>query len=112
MRSKQNTGYCILINDSAKVTNDILKHFKTVKNELKDNEIAKALKLQNWQVKLAPLHSNIVWSNFFAGSFISTLKANLLNLLVFVLALTFVTPVYFMQFLKSSGVSDTMHELT
>ena len=33
-------------------------------------------------------------------------------LMVFVLALTFVTPVYFMQFLKSSGVSDTMHELT
>lgn len=53
-----------------------------------------------------------MWQNFFAGSFISTLKANLLNLMVFVLALTFVTPVYFMQFLKSSGVSDTMHELT
>jgi hypothetical protein len=84
------------MNDSAKVTQDILLHFKTVKNALKDNKIAQTLKLQNWQIRLAPLHSNIIWPNFFAGSFISTLKANLLNLLVFVLALTFVTPVYFM----------------
>lgn len=96
MRSKQNTGYCIMVHDSAKITNEILTHFKTVKNVLKDHPIAHTLKLQNWVVKLAPLHSNIVWPNFFAGSFISTLKAYLLNLLVFVLALTFVTPVYFM----------------
>lgn len=32
----------------------------------------------------------------------------MLNLLVFILALTFVTPVYLMEFLKKSGVSDTV----
>jgi hypothetical protein len=40
MRSKQNTGYFILMNDSAKMTDTILHHFKTVKNALKDNKTA------------------------------------------------------------------------
>jgi len=40
MRSRQNTGYCIIINDSAKVTKDIMDHFKTVKQDLKNNPLA------------------------------------------------------------------------
>lgn len=40
MRSKQNTGYFILMNDSAKMTDTILHHFKTVKNALKDDKTA------------------------------------------------------------------------
>lgn len=32
----------------------------------------------------------------------------MLNLLVFILALTFVTPVYLMEFLKKSGLPDTL----
>ena len=109
MRARQNTGYFILMNDSEKVTKLLLENFKKVKSALKDHETAKLLHLSKWNIRAAPLHSNIIWPNFFSGSFISTLKAYLLNLLVFVLALTFVTPVYFMEFLKKSGVSDTVH---
>jgi len=36
----------------------------------------------------------------------TSLKAFLLNLLVIILAMTFVTPVYLMEFLKKSGVSN------
>ena len=68
--------------------------------------------IKNWTIKHAPLHSNIVWHNFFAGNFITSLKAFLMNLLVITLAITFVTPVYFMEFLKKSGVSDTVHALS
>ncbi len=59
-------------------------------------------------MSLAPLHSDIIWANFFSQSFITTIKGYLINLLVFTLALTFVTPVYFMEFLKKSGVTDTV----
>ena len=54
------------------------------------------------------MHSDIIWSNFFSQSFITTIKGYLINLLVFTLALTFVTPVYFMEFLKKAGVTDTV----
>jgi hypothetical protein len=61
-----------------------------------------------WKIRIAPLHSNIIWKNFFAESLVTTLKAYLLNILVFTLALTFVTPVYFIKFLKEAGVSETL----
>lgn len=67
--------------------------------------------VKNWKVVLAPVHSNIIWPNYFSSTFVTSLKAYLLNLLVFILALTFVTPVYLMEFLKKSGVSDTLREI-
>ena len=70
------------------------------------------LLVKNWSISLAPLHSNIIWPNFFTTSFITTLKGILLNLLVLALALTFVTPVYLMEFLKKSGFVKQIEDLS
>jgi hypothetical protein len=73
-----------------------------------EHALAKPLRIKDWEITNAPLHSDIIWQNFFSNSFIQDLKEVMLNLLVFILALTFVTPVYLMEFLKKSGLPDTL----
>lgn len=93
------------------MTQTILTNFESARKQLVPTELGRALLVKNWKIVLAPVHSNIIWPNYFSSTFVTTLKAYLLNLLVFILALTFVTPVYLMEFLKKSGVSDTLREI-
>jgi len=68
--------------------------------------IAKKLHMDQWIVEYAPIHQNIIWDNFFSTSFVNRLKSFLINLLVFVLALTFVTPVYLIQMFGKQATFD------
>jgi hypothetical protein len=59
--------------------------------------LGKDLSLKNWTVEDAPIHSNIIWENFFAGGIAVSLKGFVINLLIFVLALTLAAPIFIIE---------------
>lgn len=50
------------------------------------------LNVQNWVIEKAPMHSNIIWENFFIPRERTVLSSIVINLLVFILAMTLITP--------------------
>lgn len=101
-----------MICDSLKLTQAIFNQRSKIKSKLaKESETARNLKIKAWKVSMGPVHSNILWGNYFDTSFITTLKSALLNLLIIVLAVTFISPVYFMEFFERTGVSEQISQV-
>jgi hypothetical protein len=70
------------------------------------------LDAENIQLKQTPLASNVIWKDYFkSDTVISRIIAFFLNLLLLVLALTFVTPLYFMEAMSRAGVEEYVKEL-
>jgi len=60
--------------------------------------------MNNWVLEDAPLHSNIVWENFFTHqSWSVKIKTFMINFLVFLLAASIASPYYFIQQIYNVG---------
>ena len=55
--------------------------------------------MNRWKVSLAPIHSDIIWENFFDNKATTKCKAFLINFIVFTLVIFVVTPVFTMEIL-------------